>query len=166
MPAFGADIFCDVSACHKNNYTAIVDDASTDTTEQTARNFLNKHNCSFQILRHERNLGVSAARNTGLKAAKGRYIWFIDADDTADENFLSVMCAKAEEENADMVLCGYKIHDETKDNWKYRNIKLNKQLPSARDYFPAWMLWNIPSNIRMLYTNGKQIPSSLCGPDG
>lgn len=49
----------------------IVNDASTDNTEQTARNFLEKANINFQIINHDKNLGGSAARNTGIKAAGG-----------------------------------------------------------------------------------------------
>ena len=49
----------------------IVNDASTDNTEQTARDFLEKANINFQIINHDKNLGGSAARNTGIKAAGG-----------------------------------------------------------------------------------------------
>ena len=125
----------------------IINDASTDNTEQTARNFLNKHNVDFQIITHEKNKGVSAARNTGIKAAHGEYICFVDADDRIEENYLSLLCAKAEKENADIVLCGYKIHNESKNTYDHRDIKLKRELRSARDYFPAWLMRKIPSNI-------------------
>jgi len=56
----------------------IVDDGSTDDTEQVVAS-LNAKNISY--LRHKENLGVSAARNTGIKASKGKYIAFLDSDD-------------------------------------------------------------------------------------
>ena len=127
----------------------IVNDASTDNTEQTARDFLEKANINFQIINHDKNLGGSAARNTGIKAAGGGgYICFVDADDILYANFLSVLHDKAEKENADIVLCGYKIYNEQENNYQARYIKLStKKIRSARDYLPAWFIGKIPSNI-------------------
>ena len=125
----------------------VVNDASTDDTEKVAHNFLSKCNVDFQIITHEENKGVSSARNTGLKASHGRYVWFVDADDAADKNFLALMQEKAEQENADVVLGSYKIYFEREGHYRYRPMKLRKELPSARDYFPAWLLRKIPSNI-------------------
>lgn len=56
---------------------------------------------------HTENLGVSAARNTGLKAASGKYISFIDADDRIDKTFLEKLHTSMEEHDADMAVCGY-----------------------------------------------------------
>ncbi|HWQ93448.1 MAG TPA: glycosyltransferase, partial [Clostridia bacterium] len=61
----------------------LVDDGSTDTTPQIA--FMNS---DVRCIRHERNLGLSAARNTGIGAATGEVIAFTDADCRADENWL------------------------------------------------------------------------------
>jgi len=56
----------------------VVDDASTDGTEQLVRQF---SDARISYLRHENNRGGSAARNTGLDAAQGRLIAFQDSDD-------------------------------------------------------------------------------------
>ena len=125
----------------------VVNDASTDNTEQVARDFLSRSDSDFRIIAHTVNKGVSAARNTGLKAAHGRYVWFIDADDIADKNFLALLHEKAEKENADVVLGSYRIYFEREDYYRIRCIKLKREFSSARDYFPAWLLRKIPSNI-------------------
>jgi glycosyltransferase involved in cell wall biosynthesis len=57
----------------------IVDDGSTDSSGSIAKRYVEDHN-NVQLLIQE-NAGPSAARNYGLKAAKGDYIYFLDADD-------------------------------------------------------------------------------------
>jgi O-antigen biosynthesis protein len=61
----------------------LVDDGSTDTTPQIAAMFPNV--CS---IRHETNLGLSVARNTGIIAATGEVVAFTDSDCRADQDWL------------------------------------------------------------------------------
>jgi glycosyltransferase involved in cell wall biosynthesis len=58
----------------------IVDDASTDHTENVIKEFLQKDK-RISYLKHDKNKGGSAARNTGIKTSKGEYIAFLDSDD-------------------------------------------------------------------------------------
>lgn len=57
----------------------IIDDASTDCTAKLAESFT--VDPRFRVIRREQNGGVSAARNVGIKEARGEWIAFIDADD-------------------------------------------------------------------------------------
>jgi glycosyltransferase involved in cell wall biosynthesis len=55
--------------------TIVVDDASTDNTQDVL-----SHYDDINVIRHERNMGLSAALNTGHRAAQGKYIVNLDAD--------------------------------------------------------------------------------------
>ena len=57
----------------------IIDDASPDTSLAIAKDFQSKHS-NIKIISQE-NKGLSGARNTGIKNAKGNYLYFIDSDD-------------------------------------------------------------------------------------
>ena len=58
----------------------IIDDSSTDNTEDIIKEFQKKDE-RIKYIRHDKNKGGSAARNTGIKVAKGEYIAFLDCDD-------------------------------------------------------------------------------------
>jgi glycosyltransferase involved in cell wall biosynthesis len=64
----------------------IVDNGSTDNTAEEVKPFLG--DARFRYLR-QANLGVSAARNTGLHYATGEFVQFLDADDLIEKNKLS-----------------------------------------------------------------------------
>ena len=68
---------------YPNYEVLLVDDGSTDRTEQIAKQFP-----SARYIKHETNRGLSAARNTGIKAAAGELVAFTDSDCRADEDWL------------------------------------------------------------------------------
>jgi len=58
----------------------LIDDGSTDDTVESIKK-LAKYETRIRLLEHQINKGEAAARNTGVKAAKGKYIAFLDSDD-------------------------------------------------------------------------------------
>lgn len=64
----------------------VVDDGSSDRTADIIEKYSNMDKRIFFI--KQKNLGTSAARNKGLKIARGEYISFVDSDDWVDINFL------------------------------------------------------------------------------
>ena len=73
----------------------LIDDCSPDKSMEVAQTVLDGYhgNISFMVLRHEHNRGLSAARNTGIKAAKGDYVFFLDSDDWLTPQSLAKMFA-------------------------------------------------------------------------
>jgi len=78
----------------------VVDDGSTDATYHLLENV----RPSAIYLRHDKNLGVSAARNTGIRAASGRLIAFLDSDDQWLPEKLSTQI-KFFEDNPSAMIC-------------------------------------------------------------
>ena len=58
----------------------LVDDGSNDGSERICDTLADEH-AQIRCV-HQRNAGVSAARNRGIPEASGQYIWFFDADDS------------------------------------------------------------------------------------
>lgn len=85
----------------------IVDDCGTDNSMQLVEQFISNYKGSikFRILKHSRNAGLSAARNTGTAHAAGQYIYYLDSDDMLTPDTIKNLLEKAEETDADMI-CG------------------------------------------------------------
>src|SRR6478672_7420045 len=63
----------------------IVDDCGSDNSYDVAKRFVSD---KIRIIRHDRNHGLSAARNTGIKNANSNYVAFVDADDLWKPDYL------------------------------------------------------------------------------
>lgn len=87
----------------------IVDDGSTDGSSMICDEYA-AHDKRIKVI-HQDNGGVSAARQTGLNAACGKYVIHADADDYVEPMMLERLYAKAEEENADVVFCDYFVDE-------------------------------------------------------
>ena len=66
----------------------VVDDGSTDNSLDIAQELLSKSNIPYKLL-HQRNSGVSTARNHGIEVSRGEYLVFVDSDDYVLTNHLS-----------------------------------------------------------------------------
>ena len=71
---------------YKNIEIICVDDGSKDDSLKILNDFTKKHD--KVIVKTQKNAGPSAARNTGIKLAKGDFISFIDSDDLVSEDFI------------------------------------------------------------------------------
>lgn len=88
----------------------VVDDASSDATEEAVRPFLNER---VRYLRQAANRGAAAARNAGAGQARGRFITFLDSDDEAKPTWLAQMLEALRERGAPLACCGLSEFDET-----------------------------------------------------
>lgn len=93
----------------------LIDDGSKDGSEKICNDYQKQD--SRVLVFHQKNKGVSAARNLGLDHARGKYICFVDADDALEKNLLSQCMQALKESNADLLQ-----HGMTKHVWKNNNM--------------------------------------------
>jgi len=88
----------------------LIDDCSIDNTLEEIQSIINVNtdgNVKISLLRQERNQGPSAARNRGVREAKGEYVFFLDADDTITPDCIELLYGLAKEHDADYVQGNY-----------------------------------------------------------
>ena len=115
----------------------IVDDCGKDDSILLAQAFVDGYegDIDFRILRHERNRGLSAARNTGIVNARGTYVLFVDSDDTIMPDCLSRLMNVAHRyPAAEIVAAG------AETNWKglEKQFTMEKPFPDYADN-PQWI---------------------------
>lgn len=113
---------------YDNYEILIIDDNNSESShrEETEK-LIHKINRLDKIkyIKHEKNLGACAARNTGIKNSKGKYICFLDDDDEWQKNKLSKI-NEIMDYNYPIILSNYFIVDENKRKILYKiNFKHN-----------------------------------------
>lgn len=88
----------------------LVNDGSTDKSLIICREYEEKYN-NIRVI-DQMNQGVSAARNAGLSAARGKYICFMDADDFYTLDFAKNFYETCEKENLDIIRGFYRFYDD------------------------------------------------------
>ena len=123
----------------------VVDDGSTDNTEEIVKSF---NDPRIRYIRHEKNKGEAAARNTGIEAAKGKYIAFQDSDDEwlPEKLYKHMMIFKKAKKKIGVVYSGF---------WKIRNGK--------KLYIPSPYVFQKEGNIHKELLKGNFIgmPASV-----
>lgn len=91
---------------HQNLEIILVNDGSTDSSGALCDEEVEKDARVRAI--HQENAGVSSARNTGIAAASGEYLFFLDPDDTIERETIQSMLETMKDKQCDLVICGVK----------------------------------------------------------
>lgn len=95
-----------ISQTYKDLEVIIVDDGSNDGTEKLCDEYAEKDS-RIKVI-HQKNGGVSMARNTGIECANGKYITFCDCDDYYDTDWVENLSTNYSEPNCDLVAGRFK----------------------------------------------------------
>lgn len=87
-----------------------VNDGSPDNSAEIAREIAKEHPCIIVI--DQENQGPSGARNTGMRAATGKYLCFVDPDDFVEPNVYGGLVKQMEAERLDMLRFNYQVVNE------------------------------------------------------
>ena len=138
-----------------------IDDNSTDNSYNILLEYQKIDN-RIKIIKHKENLGLGPARNSGIRKAKGEYIYFIDSDDYISTNYINSLYESAIKYNADIVGTSnifiisidniiYPFEIFKIDEWKkidpkfylegISNITIKNLLHNTQEYL-AVMAWN------------------------
>lgn len=96
-----------LSQTYQNLEIILVDDGSPDTCPAICDDYA-KQDSRVKVI-HQQNGGLSAARNSGIKAADGAYITFVDSDDYVDQRFVEELVHCIKQTDADIVCCGISV---------------------------------------------------------
>ena len=102
----------------------LVDDGSPDRCGEICDEYAMEDERIYVM--HQENQGVSAARNAGLSLAKGRYVGFVDPDDTIHPNMYKTLISIIKDKDVDLAICGLQYID--KNNNLIKNFGVEQSI--------------------------------------
>ena len=150
-----------------------IDDYSPDNSKEIVKDHQKTHT-NLRLIEHEVNKGLGGARNTGIKEAKGDYVWFIDSDDTIEDNCLSKIFITLEK-IPDTLLFNYNEWNPLKnlklktfvfdDSDKLNGIEfIDKYFDSGFVYHLGYV-WRMIIKRKLIIENKLKFPENTWGED-
>lgn len=112
VPVYNCEPYLDrciksiISQSFKDIEIIMVDDGSTDESLLKCKKYAKRDD--RLIVLHQENQGVSSARNKGIEQSSGRYICFVDGDDSIDEGYIEELVVRQQEKPEYVVRQGYR----------------------------------------------------------
>lgn len=141
IPVYNAERYlsdtldCVINQTLKEIEIICVDDGSVDRSVEILNHYKVKDDRIKVLYQTEPSAGAALARNMGLKAAKGEYLSFLDADDLFEADMLEKAYYKAKESDADIVAYDAFLYATDKNIDKYSNLVINYGLLQGKEIF-------------------------------
>lgn len=146
----------------------VVDDCSTDLSALMVRQFA-RNDSRITLLVHQKNKGLGAGRNTGVAAARGEYVTFVDGDDFIEPNLLECMVSASDNGRFDIVETGCQFIDfEDKVLWNYTPTAMKvENLDADPDNMLLFGEWGVTQKLwrRSLFQNDNPFPEGMYWED-
>ena len=147
MPVYNAEKYLSeaiesvLNQMYTNFELLLINDRSTDNSKKICKEYSKKDSRIVLLENNSENHGPGPTRNIGLDYATGEYVYFMDADDWADEELLQCAVNRMQETNADIVQFGvtYERYDENHSEqyfWSGKDILTKDEI--KRDFFYYW----------------------------
>lgn len=155
----------------------LVDDCGTDDSMAIVEKVINDYNgpITFKILYHTYNRGLSAARNTGIDAATGDYLFFLDSDDELTDDGIEKLASALHSELYDIVVGNVECYDTLSDKRKrIHNLEFNIEndillrSPTVIDAIIRWRnvtAWNRLFRTSFINSSGLRFKEGMFHED-
>ena len=154
----------------------VIDDCGTDSSMDIVREIQATHpkgGC-IRIIKHENNKGVAEARNTFLRMAQGKYLFFLDSDDLITPTAISTLYLAAEAEGAELTYGSTNVKEMDGSEFPYfvlpkltlsgKNALVNYIYRNLQQNIPYYV-WNILYLSTFVHNNGFSFPPFRAGED-
>lgn len=150
----------------------VLDDCGTDTSIDIVREYQQTHprGKDIRIIRQPHNMGIGKGRNRIMSEAKGKYLYFLDGDDSISANAIELLHSSIKHYDADIACGSYCRIEEfddsvNKQNWQFPSMCFLREDEFAcyayQSYglFPA-NIWNILIKVEIFRNNGIVFPDA------
>lgn len=141
-----------------------VDDASPDNSIKILKDCIDRYpqrKDKTRIITHEKNMGLPAARNTGLSVASGEYIFHCDSDDFVDADMLETLYNEAKAGDIDIIWCDWYLSFEHNERYM-KQPSYGSQTDALKGMLSGAMKFTVWNKLvkRSIYTdNGITFPA-------
>lgn len=160
---------------HTDLELILVNDGSTDNSLEICQKFAAQDN-RVQVISKPKSEGAGPARNSGIEAATGDYMMFIDADDRIESNMVERLLQAITANNCQVAICGYETYVEDSEDACRENIYLPQKIYKGSEvqiffaqYFPEGIvgyLWNKIYDARLIREKNIRYPDMRRLQDG
>ena len=163
-----------VSQTYKDIEIILVDDGSLDHCPEICDAYAEKD--ARIVVIHQKNRGVAAARNAGLKDARGECVGFVDPDDWVSPDMYGAMLEAMQAAQAELAICGYTYchEDGSADDARQYQRKATETIAQKEvmrrmsDIPPTIRMWfgincSVETCCRILHFQKRCDPPRTCG---